>query len=254
MTKKTHKGVWIAVLALSVLCAAGCIAYFAVMQQQANSMKRLASEVAVSSNSQNSSKTNYVEPPVNFVELKKKNSEIYAWINIPGTVIDYPVLQNKDDNGYYLTHTVEGKRSAYGSIYTENYNSADFEDFNTVIYGHNMRNGTMFGQLKKYRDKTFFEKNPYINVYMPGRIMKYRIFAAYVTDDRHIMLSYDFSDNAVRREYINSIFSVRKISANINGDVSLTESDKIITLSTCTGNDDQRYLVQGVKIYDSKDQ
>ena len=117
-----------------------------------------------------------------------------------------------------------------------------------------MKNGSMFGTLKKYRDKTFFEQNQYINVYMPGRIMKYQIFAAYVWDNRHILLSLDFTNEDIREAYINMIFSTRKMNANIDRDLPVTKDDRIITLSTCTGNDEERYLVQGVLIYDSREQ
>lgn len=213
----------------------------------------LRSQVSVSGGSA-SSTANYVEPPVDFVELKKKNPDIYAWINVPGTSVDYPVLRREGDNSYYLNHTVDKKSSVYGSIYTEDYNDKDFADFNTVVYGHNMKNGSMFGTLRKYRDKTFFEQNQYINVYMPGRIMKYQIFAAYVWDNRHILLSLDFTNEDIREAYINMIFSTRKMNANIDRDLSVTKDDRIITLSTCTGNDEERYLVQGVLIYDSREQ
>ena len=117
-----------------------------------------------------------------------------------------------------------------------------------------MKNGSMFGTLKKYRDKTFFEQNRYINVYMPGRIMKYQIFAAYVWDYRHILLSLDFSNESIREAYIDMIFSTRRMNANIDSDLPVTKDDRIITLSTCTGNDEERYLVQGVLIYDSREQ
>lgn len=215
---------------------------------------KLRSQAYGSSDTVSEKTSNYVEPPVDFVKLKKINPDIYAWINIPGTVIDYPIVRNADDNAYYLTHTVENKKSAYGAIYTEDYNDMDFADFNTVIYGHNMKNGTMFGSLKKYRNKSFFDENREINVYMPGRIMKYRIFAAHITDDRHILLSYDFKNESVRNEYISDIFSNKNMSSLFDEEVPLTADDRIITLSTCTGKTEERYLVQGVLIYDSRKQ
>ncbi|MGN0492643.1 MAG: class B sortase [Acutalibacteraceae bacterium] len=241
------------VLVISLICFIGCVAFFILSRMQSNEIDDLRSQASVDTDDV-SSGSNYVEPPVNFVELKKKNPDIYAWINIPGTVVDYPILRRDGDNGYYLNHTAEGKTSIYGSIYTEDYNDKDFADFNTVIYGHNMKNGTMFGSLKKYRDKAFFEQNCYINIYMPGRIMKYQIFAAYVWDDRHILLSLDFSKEDIRSAYLDMIFSTRKMNANINQELTVTEEDRIITLSTCTSNKEERFLVQGVLIYDSREQ
>lgn len=240
-------------LIASVICLIGCTVFFIGMRLRSDEMDGLRSQAAVSEDSV-SQTVNHVETPVDFVKLKKQNSDIYAWINIPGTSVDYPVLRREEDNSYYLNHTVDEKKSIYGSIYTENYNDTDFADFNTVIYGHNMKNGTMFGTLKKYRDKAFFEQNQYINVYMPGRIMKYQIFAAYVWDNRHILLSLDFSNEDIREAYIDMILSTRKMNANINRDLPVTKDDRIITLSTCTGNDEERYLVQGVLIYDSREQ
>ena len=253
VTEKSHKKLWIVLLVASVICLIGCSVFFVGMKLQSDRMESLRSQVTVSADSV-SQTVNVVETPVDFDELKKQNSDIYAWINVPGTSVDYPVLRSEDDNSYYLNHTVDKKKSIYGSIYTENYNDADFADFNTVIYGHNMKNGSMFGTLKKYRDKTFFEQNRYINVYMPGRIMKYQIFAAYVWDNRHILLSLDFNNEDIREAYIDMIFSTRKMNANIDSDLPVTKDDRIITLSTCTGNDEERYLVQGVLIYDSREQ
>lgn len=102
--------------------------------------------------------------PVNFNDLKRKNSDIYAWIKIPNSNIDYPILRNEEED-YYLTHSEDKKESVYGAIYTQNYNCDDFSDSNTVIYGHNMKNGTMFGGLKKYREEAYFANHIYISVF-----------------------------------------------------------------------------------------
>ena len=117
-----------------------------------------------------------------------------------------------------------------------------------------MKNGTMFGSLKKYKDQAFFDENQDINVYLPGRILKYKIFAVYTWDDRHILLNLDFTNQAIRSAYLDMIFSQRGIGSHVNNALNVTESDKIITLSTCTGSDDQRFLVQGVLVYDSEKQ
>lgn len=238
---------------LAIACFVASGAYIIVTMRSDNTDK-LRSQAYVSSDSASGNTTAYVEPPVDFVKLKKINPDIYAWINIPGTVIDYPILRRENDNAYYLTHTVENKKSAYGAIYTEDYNDMDFADFNTVIYGHNMKNGSMFGSLRKYRNRTFFDENREINIYMPGRIMKYRIFAAHIVDDRHILLSYDFTNESVRNEYISDIFSNKGMSSYFDSQTGVTADDRIITLSTCTGKTEERYLVQGVLIYDSRKQ
>ena len=91
-----------------------------------------------------------VEIPIDFASLQARNPDVYAWITVPGTQVDYPILQSASDNGYYLDHTIDGEEKPEGSIFTENYNSKDFEDPNTVIYGHNMKNGSMFRTLHDY--------------------------------------------------------------------------------------------------------
>ena len=85
-----------------------------------------------------------VEIPIDFQTLQNMNPDIYAWIKVPGTVIDYPIAQSETDNTYYLNHSVEHDENKAGAIFTEDYNAKTFEDPNTVIYGHGMANGSMF--------------------------------------------------------------------------------------------------------------
>ena len=101
------------------------------------------------------------EKEVDFADLQENtNGDIYAWIHIPDTKIDYPVLQHPTDNSYYLNHNLDGSRGYPGCIYTEDYNKKDFTDPNTVLYGHNMKNGTMFAGLHKYGDSEYLEEHP----------------------------------------------------------------------------------------------
>ena len=184
--------------------------------------------------------------PIDFKELTAKYPDAYAWIRIPGTNVDYPIVQRDGDNSYYLHHTIDGRKRIEGAIFTEDYNNKDFEDPNTLIYGHNMKNGSMFRTLHRYKDRKFFEENPYVYIYQEGKVLKYRIFAAYTYDDRHIMMSFDFEDRNVFQLYLNTILTNKEKSSNIDSAVSVTADDKIITLSTCTSNQSQRYLVQAV--------
>lgn len=192
-----------------------------------------------------------VNDDINFTELRKINSDIYAWIRIPNTLIDYPVMQNDGDDSFYLSHNIYKQYAFAGSIYTESLNSKDFKDPNTVLYGHNMLNGTMFSTLHYFRDPDFFAQNEYIYVYMPDRTLTYRIFSAYEYDDRHILYSFDFSDEETYREYLDYAQDpVSSMTCNTRYlDVSV--EDKIITLSTCMDDiDTSRYLVQGVLVSD----
>ena len=186
---------------------------------------------------------------IDFDYLKTLNEDIYAWITVPGTIIDYPILQHPSDDTYYLHHNLDGSYGYPGCIYTEKLNAKDFTDPNTVIYGHNMKAGTMFAALHKFEDGSFFEENREVKVYLPDKTLHYKIFAAYVYDDRHLLYSFDFSDKDVYASYLKSIYDIRDMSANIDKDIEVTEEDKIITLVTCMAgeaNAEKRLLVQAV--------
>lgn len=117
--------------------------------------------------------------PIDFEELQKGNPDIYAWIEIDGAGVSYPVVQRPEDNAFYLDHNDAGQSDIYGAIFTEDYNSRDFEDAVTVIYGHTAKNGRMFGTLQRnYSDRAFFDSHRTIRIYLPAREMAYTIFAA----------------------------------------------------------------------------
>lgn len=196
------------------------------------------------------------ENPINFEELKKLNKDLYAWIRIPGTVIDYPVAQssNPDDN-YYLHHNYLGNYEFAGTIYSQRHNTKYFVDRVTVLYGHNMLNGSMFADLHKFTDKKFFEENQDIYIYTDGHILTYKIFAVYDYDDRHILNSFEFSDDEVYEQYLKDCLNPHSANALVREGIELTTEDRIITLSTCTNyNSNLRFLVQGVLIDDQRTQ
>ena len=188
-----------------------------------------------------------VEIPIDFTQLQQMNPDVYAWIQVPGTAVDYPIVQSADDNTYYLTHDINNQQNVNGAIFTENYNHKDFQDPNTLIYGHNMRNGSMFQSLHQYMDRSFFDSNRTVIIYLPDRILHYKIFAAYLYDNRHILMSFDFSDKNVYKRYLEDIFSMRDMNSFVDTSMKVDNKDKIITMSTCyAGISSQRYLVQAV--------
>jgi len=188
--------------------------------------------------------------PIDFEALWAINEHVYAWITVPGTIIDYPILQHPTDDSRYLNYNIDGSFGLPGCIYTEKMNAKDFSDPHTVIYGHNMRNGTMFAKLHEFRKRDFFDKNRDIIIYMPdGTEIHYKIFAAYIFDDRHLMYSYNFHNPDVYASYLKMVFDIRDMNANIDKDMVVTKDDKIITLVTCiSGQDEKRLLVQAVRI------
>lgn len=188
--------------------------------------------------------------PIDFSYLQSVNSDVIAWVEVEGTDIDYPILYDTSDNMYYLNHTYHGTYTASGSIFMQDYNSDDFSDFNTVLYGHNMADGSMFAQLHRFRESSsFFEENDTIIVYTPNRKLTYEIFAAYRTDNLNIMLNFVYDTPEDREEYIDHIYSHYEV-ARFDEDITITEEDHILTLSTCIGNDYYRYVVQAVLVSD----
>lgn len=181
--------------------------------------------------------------------LHAENGDIYAWLYIPGTSVDYPVLQHPKDDTYYLEHNLDGSQGYPGCIYTERLNSKDFMDQNTVIYGHDLNDGTMFHTLHGYKDKNFFEDNRYAFIYTPEQVFVYDIFAAYESGDEHILYTYGFAGDSGFQEYLDMIFLSRDTGAHFRDGVEVDASDRIITLSTCLDTrPDKRYLVQGVLV------
>lgn len=188
------------------------------------------------------------EEEVDFEALRSEvNGDIYAWIYIPDTQIDYPVLQSPDELDYYLSTNLDGSKGYPGCIYTQMMNGKDWEDKNTVIYGHNMKNGSMFANLHFYEDSVFFAEHPYVYIYAEDKLLAYQVFAAYECSDRHILLFNDISTDENYLRYLNGIFENGGLSDNFDTTLELGAEDCIITLSTCiSGKADRRWLVQAV--------
>ena len=187
------------------------------------------------------------EIPIDFDSLRAKNKDIYAWIRIPDTVVDYPIVQNAEEDDYYLNRTVDGKKGLPGSIFTEaSYNGKDFTDKVTVIYGHNMRDDTMFGGLRSYLEEEYRRTHPEICIYTPEHIYTYRVFAALTYDNRHILARYDCEDMKQYEAFLDSLKGMRLMPSYIENPLTVTAKDRIIILSTCNGNDSQRFLIGAV--------
>ncbi|MBQ5840568.1 MAG: class B sortase [Clostridia bacterium] len=194
-----------------------------------------------------------VDNPIDFAALHEKNSDIKAWIRVPGTVIDYPVMQADEntDDVFYLKHDENKQPRRSGSIYIEKVNSGAFTDPHTVLYGHNMANGSMFSAVHKFKKKDFFQEHEYLYVYTPGHILTYRIFSCFMYDDRHLMYAFDYDDKAQYADFLEQALHPVSMTRQVREGVSVTPDDRIITLSTCTNfNADKRLLLEGVLIDD----
>lgn len=185
--------------------------------------------------------------PIDFPALKEINPDIYAWIDIDDTNIHYPIVQSLTDDTYYLEHTIEGVEGYPGSIYTESINAQDFSDFNTLIYGHNMRDGSMFQNLHKFSDTEFFEAHEKITIYTENAIKEYTIYAALIYDNRHIMNCFEFSLTEERERFIQTVQESRNLRNQFREGVEISADSNLITLSTCTEDPSTRFIVIGVE-------
>lgn len=184
--------------------------------------------------------------PVDFEALWAVNPDVYAWLYIPDTEINYPIVQREGDDSYYLKHGSDGAERREGAVYTEStYNTRDFSDPVTVIYGHHMRSGAIFGNLQKiYAAPGGLEAHQEIIVYLPERERSYQVFAAVPFSMRHILDHQDFSDPDVFQAFLEQVLSVRSINASFDETVEVSAGDQLLILSTCLqGDSKQRYLV-----------
>lgn len=166
-------------------------------------------------------------------ELMEENENVIGWIAFDNMDLSYPIMQGTD-NTYYLKHTYSGEENSAGSIFMEAGNHPDFNDCHTIIYGHNMKNLSMFGRLKKYKTEEFYEEHQYFTIYTDEEVYRYRIFAYYdIPEDGDIYtIGYSADD-----EFGKFIDKMKRRSYYDTG-VEVTKDDKIVTLSTCstTGN------------------
>lgn len=191
-----------------------------------------------------------VHPPdrrIDFAALAASNADFAGWITIPGTDIDYPVLKSSD-NTEYLTTDINGRETSAGALFMDMGNDAAFADRLTVIYGHNMRNGSMFAGLHKFNDSEFFAQNRTIKLYTVEGMRIYEIISAYLIDERNLLYQTDYSDDDVWQGYIRDVYQKAGSDVNLR-ELPVGDDDQILALSTCiSGADDQRLLVQGVLI------
>lgn len=161
-------------------------------------------------------------------KLSSINSDYRFWLKVNNTNIDYPVVQGKD-NDYYLNHDFNKDYLASGSIFMDYRN--DFEnDKSIIIYGHHMRNKTMFGELANFKDESFFKENNKIKIEYKGKTYTYEIFSVYIADSSEDFLEINFNNDSEYEDYLNSIINKSLFKTNTN----VTSKDKIVTLYTCS--------------------
>lgn len=189
-----------------------------------------------------------LKPPieVDFDKLKSVNEDVVGWIYVDALPdISYPIVKGKD-NQTYLHQTYEKNYNFAGTIFVDYENSGDFSDCNTLVYGHNMKNGSMFGHLKKFReDDKLYKQDKYFWILTPERNYRYEIITAYTTGVNSDTYTLFKGPGEEFEKYLETIKGYSEIQTD---DTDLTIKDKIVTLSTCTGNESTRFVVQGKRV------
>lgn len=187
--------------------------------------------------------------PIDFEELKTVNEDIVGWLKIRALDISYPVVQ-AEDNDYYLHRTFERTDNFAGCLFMNCDNRSDFTDQNTIIYGHNMKNGSMFGKLKKFNEEETFKKSSYFWIFAPDVIYQYQIFSAMTVNKTGLTYQTFFTEE----DHQTLIDTALERSVVDNTGIEVTKDDRIVTLSTCTGDDATRFVVMGrlAQVYAAK--
>jgi len=175
---------------------------------------------------------------VDFALLESINPDVVAWISSPDG-ISYPVVQGAD-NSYYLNHLFDGTENRNGSIFVDCRNAPGFADRNTFIYGHNMRNGTMFAGLANYSSQSYYETYPKLLLTTPEQTWVLQVFAGYITPGNSDIYQLTFENDENFEAYLQKIRAL----SDFTSDVAVTAQDRIVTLSTCTYDyEDARYIL-----------
>lgn len=201
------------------------------------------SDTAIETVQENQEETNIVQQEesvpieVDFEALWKTCPDVVAWLYSPNTRINYPIVHG-EDNVYYLEHLADKTPNSSGSLMLDCRNASDFSDWNSMIHGHSMKNGSMFRSLLQYKKQQYYDEHPIMWLITPNDTYKVELFAGYVTSPEDSVYSLEEDAGLAARAIRASTFQT---------DVEVSEEEPLLTLSTCSyENDDARYILLGV--------
>ena len=179
---------------------------------------------------------------VNFDELRNISCDVIGWLCLPNTPINYPVVQGRD-NAYYLERFIDGTSAAGGSLFADYQCPSDFSGKNTIIYGHNMKDGSMFALIDDYADESFYRAHPVMYLNTPAQNYRIDFFSGFTADPESFVYKSSFSGDEDFADFLRSLLACSEIDCDIEPDAG----DRIVTLSTCTySGDDVRFVLCGV--------
>lgn len=187
---------------------------------------------------------------VDFAALQAENEDVIAWLQVPGTNIDYPILQSWEEDDYYATRNAHKQDDKAGALYIEMANMPNMCDFNTVIHG----NGTegLFGELVNYTNPDFFGENEEFYIYLDGNVLKYEIWAAFERDNTSLIRDYDFSYIEGCKDFLNDVYNSKIMGKQIReGWEDVSEYHFLVTLTVDNPDSDKQLVVIGALVYDA---
>lgn len=242
--KKAILNLILYIILLSILIYSG-IKIFKWYKDKTNNNKiveQIKSTVIVEENNEDGNENGYT---VDFNKLKEQNNETIAWLKINNTNIEYPVVKGTN-NSFYLNHSFDKSKNSAGWIFADYKNKFDNTDKNIVIYGHNMRDGSMFGSMLNILDAKWYEneENTNITLYTENEKCIYKVFSIYKIESEDYYIKTEFSDDNNFEQFVNTI--KKRSIKEFNIDVS--KDDNILTVSTCANNNKYRVVLHAKKI------
>lgn len=242
--KKTILNLVIYVLLFSVLIYSGINIYkWYKDKNNNNEIAEKIKDAVIAKNNENEDQ-NKEEYTIDFDKLKKQNSDAVAWIKVNNTKMEYPIVKT-ENNEFYLNHSFDKSENLAGWIYADYRNKFDGKDKNIVVYGHNMRDGSMFGSMKNILTSKWYNNKENYNIIfnIEGENCIYEVFSVYKIEAEDYYIKTKFSDNKEFEEFINTI---KKRSIK-NFDTNVSKDDSILTLSTCANNNKYRVVLHAKK-------
>ena len=242
--KKAILNLILYIILLSILIYSG-IKIFKWYKDKTNNNKiveQIKNTVIVEENNEDGNEKGYT---VDFNKLKEQNNETIAWLKINNTNIEYPVVKGTN-NSFYLNHSFDKSKNSAGWIFADYKNKFDNTDKNIVIYGHNMRDGSMFGSMLNILDAKWYEneENTNITLYTENEKCIYKVFSIYKIESEDYYIKTEFSDDNNFEQFVNTI--KKRSIKEFNTDVS--KDDNILTVSTCANNNKYRVVLHAKKI------
>ena len=252
--KYTGRKTLIGLAALFAVCIAGC---GAAEEDGLETMEAAEQEDGAPETEENAEETGILgesasDADIDFAMLQEKNPDVFAWLHVPGTGIDMPVLQSHVSDEFYITHDAAGEENSAGAVYTEMPNMMNMCDFNTVIHGDDLGEDSPFKALHQFEDADFFDKHQEFYLYLPDNVLTYEVFAAYYDDGSDILRRYDYTTYAGCEEHLKDIYTTRSMNRNFrDGWEGLTPYHFLVTLDGKVREDGTQYVVIGALTKDA---